>query len=123
MKERVKDFITRILPVMIFIAVPTCFWIYIIGSAVIDVHNEYEASRKRSERIEYESTLRRLKESWSTKSNKSSKKSNSSKKSYSYIDRSGTSYSDYEDFYYDNEEDFDSLDDAEDYYDEHYSDY
>lgn len=35
----------------------------------------------------------------------------------------GYEYSDFEDFYYDNEEDFDSLDDAEDYYNEFYDDF
>ena len=123
MKNRIKDFIRWKVPIIIFVVAPICFWIYIIGSAAIEVHNENEARRERSERIEYESMKRSLKEKWASKSDRSSKKSNSSKKSYSYIDRSGTSYSDYEDFYYDNEEDFDSLDDAEDYYDEHYSDY
>ena len=34
-----------------------------------------------------------------------------------------SNYSDYEDFYYDNEEDFDDIDDAESYYDENGGDY
>lgn len=35
----------------------------------------------------------------------------------------GYEYNDYEDFYYNNDEDFDSLDDAEDYYNEYYDDF
>ena len=49
-------------------------------------------------------------------------KQNGSNSHYSGIN-GGYDYNDFEDFYYDNEEDFDSLDDAEDYYNEHYDDF
>ncbi len=46
----------------------------------------------------------------------------SSKPSYSG-NYGGYEYNDFEDFYYNNDEDFDSLDDAEDYYNEYYDDF
>ena len=50
---------------------------------------------------------------------KSSSKNYSSGKSYNPYPNNPSDYSDYEDYYYDNEEDFDGIDDAEDYYDEY----
>ena len=49
-----------------------------------------------------------------------SSKSSSSKKSTSSDPYNAKNYSDYEDFYYDNIDDFDGIDDAEDYYDSHH---
>ena len=46
----------------------------------------------------------------------------SSKPGYS-SNGGGYEYNDFEDFYYNNDEDFDSLDDAEDYYNEYYDDF
>ena len=50
--------------------------------------------------------------------NSSSSNSSSSSSSYGYPSNP-KDYSDYEDYYYDNEEDFDGIDDAESYYDEY----
>lgn len=119
-----KDFFRYRLPYIAFCVIPIGFVIYVIGAAAVDVHYELEAKRKRSQEVEHIRIINRGKaRKRLAESEKNSKKDNAAKKNQSSVKSSGSSYSDYEDFYYDNEEDFDSLDDAEDYYNEYYSDY
>lgn len=62
-------------------------------------------------------------ESYSKHSNRSSKSSNKGSSNNSSYPSNPKNYSDFEDYYYDNEEDFDGIDDAEDYYEENGGEY
>lgn len=98
--------------------------VFIIGFAISCFVDYKEDVAKKNSKALQKRIMKEFKDiTNNTKKSTSTKKSSSSSKKSSSKSSGGKSYSDYEDFYYDNQEDFDSLDDAESYYEEHYSDY